>query len=774
MIKLFMFFTAVFALSWSANGQNKNSPFEAAIQRRIDKMSLEEKAGQTAQYTLGVLTKGKNASDISFPVKLDPRKLEAILIKTKAGSILNTASTSPFTREKWQELISRIQEKAMESTGIPLLYGIDAIHGTTYTQGATFFPQQIGQAATFNRELVRQAAEAAAYETRASNIPWNFSPVLDLARNPLWPRCWETFGEDAYLVSEMGKETVAGYQGADKNAIDEKHLGACLKHYFGYGDPKSGKDRTPAYIPLNVLIEKHYEPFVRAVQQGALSVMVNSGIVNGESVHASRSLITERLKEDLNFDGVVLTDWHDIYNLVRRDRIAADRKEAIKIAINAGIDMAMVPYDSKYCTYLVELVKEGKVSEERLNDAVKRVLRMKYRLGLFNKNIFDPKDYVQFASEKNKKLAKKAAGESITLLKNSNNILPLAKGTKVLVAGPNANSMRTLNGGWTYSWQGEKVDKFEKNGLTIVDALRKKLGKNQVIFEPGVSYKMDGRYTEELQPEFSKAKKAAKNADVILAVVGENSYAEKPGDIDDLSLSENQLRLVKELAKTGKPIVLILNEGRPRIISEIEPLADAVLNLYLPGSYGGIALADILTGDVNPSGKLPFTYPKFANSLICYDHKPAENQEKMEGAYDYESVQSVQYAFGYGMSYSTFEYSNLKLTKKTISPDETLHVSIDLTNKGKYEGKEAVLVFTSDEYASITPDSRRLRAFEKICLEPGKTKTVEFDIHPSELAFVDMQGKWVTEKGRFAIQIGTQQARFSISETRCWKTAFRN
>ncbi|MDC1106831.1 glycoside hydrolase family 3 N-terminal domain-containing protein [Prolixibacteraceae bacterium] len=762
---------AVFASMFSCTKENKTSPYEDQIEAILKRMTIEEKVGQTAQFTLDVIGKGENVYTSHFPFQLDEVMLKDVLVNRKTGSILNTASNTPLTLKEWHDVVSKIQKVAIETTGIPVIYGIDAIHGTTYTQDATFLPQQIGQAATFNRSLVFKGAENTAYETRASNLPWDFSPVLDLGRNAAWPRMWETFGEDAYLVSEMGKEVIKGYQGGDKNSIDRHHVAACLKHYMGYGAPFNGKDRTPANIPVQDLIEKHYEPFVKAVEAGALTVMVNSGIVNGESVHASHHLITEMLKQDLNFDGVVVTDWQDINNLYVRDRIAKDDKEAIKIAFNAGIDMAMVPYDVKYTEDFVALVKEGEVSMERLDDAVRRILRLKFRLGLFENPVFDYNEYKNFASKAHQEDAKRAAEESITLLKNEKELLPLSSSTKVLVTGPNANSMRTLQGGWTLSWQGEKVEKYIDNHNTFLKSIQDIA--SHVTYVPGLNYKMNGAYWEEENIDIQAAVRAAKKVDVIIACIGENTYTEKPGDLNNLSLSENQQELVKALAKTGKPIVLVLNEGRPRTISAIEPLAQAVVHTYLPGTYGGEVTADILFGKTNPSGRLPYTYPKHPNSLINYDYKPAENRTEMQGAYNYKAVQDLQYGFGHGLSYTTFKYSNLKSDKKAFGPHDTITFSVDVTNIGSRAGKEAVLLFSSDLYASITPDNRRLRAFDKISLNPNETKTVEFKVAASELAFVNLNKEWVIEEGQYKIQVGSEVLMIEANKSAKWHNAFR-
>ena len=667
----------------------------------------------------------------------------------------------------------------MEETGIPLIYGVDQIHGTTYTIGGTLFPQEIGMGATFNPQLVYEGAKITAYETKAGNISWNFSPVLDLGRDARWPRIWETYGEDMYLVSKMGKACVAGYQGNDLNHIDRNQVAACLKHFLGYGAPYSGKDRTPSYISEQDLRERHFQPFLEAVKAGALSVMVNSGMNNGLPIHANYTLLTQWLKKDLDWDGVIVTDWADINNLCLRDKICENRKEAIKLAVNAGIDMSMVPYEWSFCTYLKELVEEGEVSMERIDDAVRRILRMKYRLNLFERPYWEVGEYPDFGSEKHAYAALKSAEESITLLKNENGILPLDSSVRILVTGPNANSMRTLNGGWTLSWQGEKADVYASDYNTILEALIHRVGSGQIVYEPGVTYKVADPpttsipYWAENEPEIEKAVAAAGKVDYILLCVGENSYCETPGNLDDLTLSSNQIRLAKALASTGKPIILILNEGRPRIISEIEPLVEAIVHVYLPGNYGGDALANILYGDVNPSGKLPYTYPRSVNSLITYDHKPCESLDKMEGAYDYDAIVSVQWAFGYGLSYTTFAYSNLEVNQKDFLAGDTLTFTVDVENTGNQLGKETVMLFINDVVASLTPDVRRLRAFEKIELRPGEKKTVTLAVEANDLAFVDQHGRWALEKGLFKAQVADQTLSLNCLKTKNWESSNR-
>lgn len=800
----------------------QDKKIEEKIEALLRKMTLDEKVGQMTELTIDVLQKRTNPFegqsletitptdlkrilrnyklDKEFKVgkelpsredmlkiysrindieqakgfHLDEEKLKTVIGQYKVGSILNVPNGVAQTPEKWQEIIKRIQEVSMKEIGIPCIYGVDQIHGTTYTLGGTFFPQSINMAAAFNRELTREGARISAYETKAGSIPWTYAPVTDLGRDPRWSRMWESYGEDAYINAEMGRESVIGFQGADPNNIGINHIAACMKHYMGYGVPVSGKDRTPSSITEQDMREKHFAPFLEMVKAGALSIMVNSGINNGLPFHANYELLTTWLKEDLNWDGMIVTDWADINNLYTRDRIAKDKKEAIKLAINAGIDMSMDPYDVNFAILLKELVQEGEVPMSRIDDAVRRVLRLKYRLNLFEKPFYNVKDYPLFGSQEHAAVALKAAEESLVLLKNNENILPITKGKKILITGPNANSMRTLNGGWSYSWQGDKADEYATDYNTILEAFVNKYGKENIIYEPGVTYKPSGQWYEESNPEIEKAVAAAAGADYIVAVIGENSYCETPGNLTDLTQTENQRNLIKELAKTGKPIILVLNQGRPRIIADIELLAKAVINIMLPGNYGGDALANLMTGEVNFSGKMPFTYPKEINSLITYDYKPSEHIGKqMEGAYNYDSQVSVQWPFGYGLSYTTFEYSNLRVNKTEFIADDELEFTVDVKNTGDTIGKESVLLFSSDLVASLTPDVRRLRAFDKIELQPGETKTVTLKIKGEDLAFVGYDGKWILEKGGFNIQIGDKTVEINCSTTRKWNTPNR-
>ncbi|MEJ8739353.1 glycoside hydrolase family 3 N-terminal domain-containing protein [Phocaeicola sp. HCN-6420] len=746
---------------------------EAHIQEWLKKMTLEEKVGQMCEITIDVVSDFEASKKNGFT--LNPAMLDTVIGKYKVGSLLNVPLSVAQKKEKWAEAIKQIQDLSMKEIGIPCIYGVDQIHGTTYTLDGTMFPQGVNMGAAFNRELTEKAASISAYETKACCIPWTYAPVVDLGRDPRWSRMWENYGEDCYVNAEMGKASVRGFQGSDPNHIGEYNVAACMKHYMGYGVPVSGKDRTPSSISRSDLREKHFAPFLAAIRQGALSIMVNSGVDNGMPFHANRELLTGWLKEDLNWDGMIVTDWADINNLCTRDHIAATKKEAVKIAINAGIDMSMVPYEVSFCDYLKELVQEGEVPMSRIDDAVARVLRLKYRLGLFDNPYWDIKKYNKFGSEEFTRVALQAAEESEVLLKNEDNILPLAKGTKILLAGPNANSMRCLNGGWSYSWQGHLADQCAGAYNTIYEALCNKYGKENIIYEPGVTYApyKNDNWWEENQPEIEKSVAAASRADVIIACIGENSYCETPGNLTNLTMSENQRNLVKALAATGKPVILVLNEGRPRIINDIVPLAKAVVHVMLPSNYGGDALANLLAGDANFSGKLPFTYPKYINALANYDYKPCENMGQMGGNYNYDSVMDVQWEFGFGLSYTTYSYSNLKVDKSSFTADDVLTVSVDVTNTGKVAGKESVLLYSKDLVASSTPDNIRLRNFEKVALNPGETKTVTMKLKGSDLAFVGYDGKWRLEKGDFKLKCGNQWTDLQCSETKVWDTPNR-
>lgn len=761
MKKISLTLLGIYLSIFSFAQQKPGLTIEQKVSALLGKMTLEEKVGQMAQITLDVITDGKNRSSSDEPVKLNQEQLTHALVTYKVGSILNTANTRARTTDVWHRIINQIQKTGKGRLNIPVLYGIDAVHGATYTAGATMFPQQIGQAATRNRKLVYRGAEITAYETRASAIPWNFSPVLDVAPDPRFPRQWETFGEDPYLTTELGLQMVKGFEGDD--VASPYRVASCIKHFIGYQVSGSGKDRTPAFIPDHVLRDVHLPPFKAAIEAGAHSIMINSGIVNGVPVHANYSLLTKLLREELGFKGLIITDWADIENLHTRDKVAKDHKDAIMIAINAGIDVSMIAtYYERFCDNLIALVREGKVKESRINDAVTNILTLKYKLGLFEKPVHELKKYTKFGSKEFEHSAYQTAAESVTLLKNENSFLPLKKGAKLLVTGPNSNSMRTLNGGWTYSWQGEKVEEFAANYHTILEALSLKAGKENIVFREGVSYKMDGKYYEEFENDIESAVNAAKDVDAIVLCLGENSYTESPGNLSDLYMSDLQTQLALKLAATGKPIILVLNQGRPRLISKFESQMMAVIQTYLPGNFGGDALADILFGDVNPSGKLPYNYPKFPNSLVGYNHKPSENRTVMEGVYNYSAEYNPQYEFGFGLSYTTFKFENLKVSSEKIKADQEINVSIEVTNTGTRAGKEVVELYLSDLYASLTPDIRRLRGFEKIYLKPNEKKIVTFRIGKKDFAFTHLDNQSVIEPGEFKIQIGKLNKTFII------------
>ena len=802
----------------------RDAKLEAKVEKTLSKMTLDEKIGQMLELNLDVMGKmtvenakvdrekvrsvlqqyGRSEAEVKemlkktdqqiieqlggYPVdiyqgdtkrvwKLNETMLDTLISKWKVGSILNAPGTRAPSVEQWQEWIQLIQKKSMKYIGIPDIYGLDHNHGVTYVQGGTLFPQPINMGATFNTELVRVGAEITAYESRAANCPWVYNPVVDLSRDARWPRVYESFGEDAIVNSKMVVAEIKGYQGDDPNHIDQYHVGTSTKHYFAYGAPWTGKDRTPAYLSPQMIREKYFEPFKQAALAGTLTMMVNSASVNGVPLHASYEYLTKWLKDDLGWDGFLVTDWADINNLFSREHVAKDKKDAIRIAINAGIDMSMDPYSVEFCILLKELVQEGKVSMTRIDDAVRRILRAKYRLGLFDKPNTGGKGYEKFGSDEFAAAALKAAEESKVLLKNEGNILPLKKDKivngklsngKILLTGPNANQMRCLHGGWSYTWQGSKAEDLSEKYNTIYEALCNKYGKENIILEQGVTYNENGAYYAENKPQIDKAVGAAGNCDVIIACIGENSYTETPGNLNDLWLSENQRNLVKALAKTGKPIVLVLNEGRPRLIADIEPLAKAVVDILIPGNYGGDALANLLAGDANFSAKMPYTYPREINSLNTYDYKVSEEVGTMAGAYNYDAKVSLQWPFGYGLSYTTYEYSNLKVDKASFTADDVLTVTVDVKNTGSRAGKEAVLLYSSDLVASIVPDNRRLRDFTKIALEPGETKTVTFQLPAKNLAFVGADGRWTLEEGDFLLRVGRLTVPTACRATKIW------
>ena len=769
---------SLLALAYTASANVpviKSDPkIEAQVEQTLKKLTLEEKIGQMMELVTDLF----GANDKNGVFYIDEHKTDSILSRYKIGSILNAPNTCAPTAKQWEKYIAQIQKISMKRIGIPCVFGLDQNHGSTYTQDGTLFPQNINVAATFNRDIARRSAEATAYETRAVSVPWTYSPTVDLGRDARWPRIWENFGEDCYLNSEMGKAMVYGFQGEDPNNIDQYHIATSMKHFMGYGVPWTGKDRTPAYISPADLREKHFAPFLAGLKAGALTVMVNSASVNGMPMHANKDILTGWLKEETGWDGVLITDWADINNLYTREMVAKDKKDALRIAINAGIDMIMEPYSCDACGYLVELVKEGKIPMSRIDDACRRVLRMKYRLDLFKNPTQKLKNYPKFGGKEFAKLALEGATESMVLLKNEklqegNPVLPLTKGKKILLTGPNANQMRCLNGGWSYTWQGHRTDEFAGKYNTIYEAFCNEYGKENVILNQGVTYNEKGKYWEENEPQIQGAVDAAKNVDVIVACIGENSYTETPGNLTDLWLSENQRNLVKALAQTGKPVILVLNEGRPRLIADIEPLAQGIIDILIPGNMGGDALANLVSGKSNFSGKMPYTYPKEINSLANYDFKKSEEVGTMEGAYDYNAKITQQWGFGYGLSYTSYKYSNLKVSQSDFRHGDIIKVSVDVKNTGKVAGKESVLLFSSDLIASVVPDGRRLRAFDKVELQPGETKTVTFELKADDLAFVGWNGKWRLEKGDFKLMIADQSADIHCTDTYQWPTANR-
>ena len=807
----------VFAQGYPTPAIPRDEGIEAKVEKTLSRMTLDEKVGQMLELNLDVIGTmtaenpqldrekvkktlrqfGQPESEVNNLLKKSDKEilallsnynldiykdgtkrvwqmnetmLDTLISKYKVGSILNAPGTRAATLEQWQKWIQLIQKKSMKHIGIPDIYGLDHNHGVTYTQGGTLFPQPINLGASFNIELARTMARVTAYESRAGNCPWVYNPVLDLGRDPRWSRIWESFGEDAIVNARMAEAEIMGYQGNDNNHIDKFHVATSVKHYMAYGAPFSGKDRTPAYLSPAMLREKYFEPFRAAIRAGAMTIMVNSGSINGVPVHASYEYLTKWLKQDLNWDGMIVTDWADINNLYTREKVAKDKKDAIRIAINAGIDMSMDPYSVEFCILLKELVEEGKVSMDRIDDAVRRILRLKYRLGLFDAPNTGGKEYSKFGSEEFALEALHAAEESEVLLKNENGLLPLKKGTKILLTGPNANQMRCLNGGWSYTWQGSRAEDLAERYNTIYEALCNKYGKENVILEQGVTYNEEGAYYDENAPEIDKAVSAAAQADVIIACIGENSYCETPGNLTDLWLSENQRNLVKALHKTDKPILLILNEGRPRLITDIEPLASAIVDIFLPGNYGADALANLLAGDANFSAKMPYTYPREINSLANYDYKVSEEVGTMSGAYNYDAKVSLLWPFGYGMSYTQFTYNNLRVDKTHFTADDVLTVQLDVTNTGNMTGKEAVLLYSSDLVASMVPDNKRLRAFQKYEIQPGETATVVFKLPAKDLAFVGADGRWILEEGDFQLKVGKESLTVHCDKTKVWDT----
>ena len=716
------------------------------VEDLLSKMTLEEKVGQMTQITLDVVTKGKNQYSSYQPYELHQDLIKEAIHTYKIGSVLNTPS-SPLPRREWYNIIKTFQDEAAKTSNkIPIIYGIDAIHGVNYTTEATLFPQQLGLAATFNEELVEELASLAAYETRASSIPWNFSPVLDLGRNPLWPRLWETFGEDVHLSSVLGTAMIKGYQGT---LGDSTKVASCMKHYLGYGSPLSGKDRTPAWIPERELRQYFLPAFKKAVDAGSITLMINSGEINGTPVHVNKYLLTDVLRDELGFEGIAVTDWVDINYLHTRHKVAPTIKDAVRMAINAGVDMSMVPHDYDFIGHLIELVKDGDVSLDRIDSAVRRILKVKWQLNLFEQPVTNPDDYPKFGCEQFEKISQQAAEESITLLKNNNHLLPLKKDTKVLITGPSANTMRPLNGGWSYDWQGERVDEFATDKNTVVKAFTEN---QNVTFRESVVFDKPTKISDDFIDEVKKS-------DVVLVCLGENSYTETPGNIHSIMMPDEQITLVQRIADTGKKIILVLFEGRPLIFNKIEPLVDAVFMAYLPGNYGADALVNLVYGESVPSGRLPINYPKHPHSLVNYNHKHSDNVHVPEY---YTSDYDQQYEFGDGLSYTSFEYTNLQLSQTRITKDDKINVSVEIKNTGAYTAKETVLLYISDLYATITPEVKALKGFDKIELAPGASKKVTFIITKAELSYVDHSLQTIVEPGEFEVHIGSLTEKFEV------------
>jgi len=763
MNKFSLFIVAIVLFSCNSNNSVKSNKLDPKIENSITtilrKMSIEEKVGQTCQITLDAILLKDSTNTLVEPHQIDENKLNQAIIDYNVGSILNV-SNHTFSIKKWNSIIKDIQAVALKTNHkIPVIYGVDAIHGATYIKNSTLFPQEIGLAATWNLLHAKKMAEITAYETRASGVPWNFSPVLDLGRKPIWSRFFETLGEDVYLAKTLGTAIVDGYQG--NQMIDSNHVVACLKHYVGYSYPSSGRDRTPSLIPNRTMEEYYLPPFKDAVDAGALTVMVNSGEVNGIPGHANKYLLTEVLKEKWGFIGFAVSDWEDFINLHKVAQTDSTLKDAIATAINAGVDMSMVPNNPEYknyCNLLVELVREGRVSQKRLNDAVRRIIRVKYYANLFeNSHSSSDIEYPKFGSEEFKKAAYNAASESVTLLKNNNDILPLSKDKSILVLGPTANSLNCLNGAWTHTWQG--IDQSYNNSYpTIKEALEKKF-KNVSFFEGSKMLMVNGDEADLPSKDLSNAVRAAKSSDVAIICVGELPSTERPGDIYSLDLPIEQQFVVKEISKTGIPIVLVLVEGRPKIIREIEPLSNAILQAYLPGDQGGKVIADILAGDVIPSGKLPYTYPRHNGVLMYYDHKQSEVINANTWKNDFYNP---QWDFGFGLSYSSFSYSNLKLSTNTLFSNDKLTVSVDVENTGEFKAKEVVQLYIRDHYASISPSLKKLKRFLKIELEVNETRTIEFSIAKDDLQFYGIGNNWITEDGKFSVMISNQSQDFNF------------
>jgi beta-glucosidase len=711
------------------------------VEALLRRMTLEEKVGQMTQLEIGMVTTGKDQD-----IQIDWTKLEKAVVKLGVGSILNVKDQA-LPVEKWRDIIGKIQDASQKTRlKIPVIYGIDSIHGVNYVRGSTLYPQEIGMAATWNPPLMQRLAEITALETRAAGIPWTFSPVLDLGRQPLWPRFYETFGEDPYLATVMGAAFVRGIEGDDISSPN--HVATSLKHYVGYSFPLNGRDRTSAWVPENYLREYFLPPFTAAVKAGARTVMVNSAEINGVPGHINHHILTDILRGELGFQGVVVSDWEDIKKLVSQWKVAVDEKEATRLAVLAGIDMSMVPSDYSFGDLLVQLVKEGRVPMSRIDEAVRRILRLKFDLGLFeNPTLSAP--ISSFATAESRQVSLQAARESMTLLKNENNLLPLAKDRKVLVTGPTADSLVSLNNGWTYVWQGNNADLYPKDRPTILQAIQARIGKN-VTYVPGT--------TLDKEIDIPAAVSAARQADVAIICLGEGAYAETPGNITDLNLSEAQVRLAQAIEALGKPVLLVLVEGRPRIINLIADRAQGILMAYNPSNEGGTAVADVIFGDYSPSGKLPFTYPRTANGFINYDHKLFETEETSFG----NAAFKPQFEFGHGLSYTTFIYSNLKLARKTLAMNGQMNVSVTVTNTGKRASKETIILYVRDIVATVAPPGKRVKRFANIYLEPAQSRSLTFTLGRDDLSFIDAANKSTIEPGDFEVIVGNLKETFTL------------
>jgi beta-glucosidase len=729
---------------------------EKDIDRILSSMTLEEKVGQTCQITLDVLLATDDKGAVS-PARIDPAKLNEALLEYKVGSVLNVGWHT-LTREEWKSIVNDIKGPYHASQiKVPVIYGIDAIHGMNYTSGGTLFPQEIGLAATWNRTLVQEAAAITAYEVRASGIPWNFSPVLDLGRQPLWSRHFETLGEDPYLCSELGSAMIIGYQG--KDSIGKNSVAACMKHFVGYSAAQSGRDRTPGWIPDKYMRELYLPSFKKAVESGAQTVMINSGVVNGVPGHTNHHLLTEVLKGEYKFQGFAVSDWEDFIMLHTVHKTSESLESAYIAAFNAGVDMSMVPlspFYKEYCKTIIKAVKEGKISSDRLNDAVRRILRVKVNLGLFEKQLFDPSLYPDFASENFKKQSLLTALESITLLKNEQSTLPLASSKKILVAGPTSNQLNYLNGAWTHTWQGMDTSFNSLGCKTVKEAFESYIGKENVLFAQGAELYLENVFEQTRAVNTEDYLKKLDQCDVAVLCLGELPSTEKPGDIHSLNLDAEQLRLVELAHAHGKPVVVVLLEGRPRIIRPIVDKSDAIVQCYLPGDFGADALVKLLYGEANFSGKLPYTYPKYDGVIEFYDHPKSVDRSKSGDFTAYDP----QWDFGFGLSYSTVSYEQIKLNKNEFSGDEKIAVSVKVTNTGKMALKEIVQLYLSDDYASFVPAGKKLKRFEKVDLKPGETKEIQFELTKEDLQFYDNEERLLLESGKFTIAINNQITTF--------------